>query len=108
MTQETRLYFERSQCKPGEPWVCCPLPANPTTTVTITPEPTTTTMTTTTSEPTTAPETTTKTLSLRIDIPSAPDCGIDSSNKIHGGEETRIDEFPWLVRLVKSLREDRE
>ena len=105
-TPGMRLYFENSQCKPGEPWICCELPAIPTTTTT--PAPTTTLELTTTPETTTITEPTTTTHSLIIDLPSAPDCGIDSGNKLYGGEETRIDEFPWLVRTVKSLREDRE
>ena len=38
-------------------------------------------------------------------LPKAPDCGIESSDKIFGGETTRIDEYPWLVQIQYTKRE---
>lgn len=39
-------------------------------------------------------------------LPKAPDCGIDTfTDKIFGGEETKVDEYTWLVQLQYSKRE---
>lgn len=42
-------------------------------------------------------------------LPKVPDCGIDRfADRIVGGEETKIDEFTWLVQLQYSKREFRD
>lgn len=39
-------------------------------------------------------------------LPKAPACGIDTfGDRIVGGEETKVDEFTWLVQLQYSKRE---
>lgn len=34
-----------------------------------------------------------------LPTPGSGDCGIDTSDKIFGGTETKLDEFPWLALL---------
>lgn len=31
--------------------------------------------------------------------PGEGQCGFDTNNRIHGGEATKIDEYPWLALL---------
>lgn len=38
-------------------------------------------------------------------LPPAGECGIGSSNRIYGGEETDLDEFPWNCLIEYSKRE---
>lgn len=38
-------------------------------------------------------------------LPTAPNCGLDAPDRIFGGENTKIDEFPWLVQLQYMKRE---
>lgn len=77
ITPEIRDFIVRSQCVIGnQPWVCCPqLPP---------------------------PQTSSSSAGK---LPKAPECGIDSPDRIHGGEVTKIDEFPWLVQLLYNKRE---
>lgn len=40
-------------------------------------------------------------LTLREKFPGPPECGIDGgSDRVFGGNTTKIDEFPWLALLV--------
>lgn len=82
---EARTYLQQNICIFNQPWVCCPRSV-PRTTTPITP------------------------LASKRNglLPVAPACGVESTDKIVGGDITRIDEFPWLVQLVTSLRGDRE
>lgn len=84
---QTREFLRRSQCKfeNGQPWVCCPDSVAP-------PPP-----------PSRDPG-----LSVGSGggkLPSAPDCGIQATDRIFGGEPTSIDEFPWLVQIQYNKRE---
>ena len=40
-------------------------------------------------------------------LPRAPVCGPDSQDRIYGGSDTRIDEFPWTV-LVEMMSRDKK
>ena len=66
-------------------------------------EPTTTSAPTTTTAPTTktAPTTTTSQGSI---LPSAPVCGSYFGDRIVGGENTKIDEFPWSALMQYTYR----
>lgn len=88
MPQQVREFVEDSQCKEGEAWVCCELKVILPTTSTV--------------------ATTTKFVPIEFDLPVAPDCGTDSGDRIVGGDVTRIDEFPWIAQLVRTVRMDRK
>lgn len=87
---EVRLFIKNSQCIPNQSWICCARPP-------VIPKATTTRPTTTTPAPI-------------LDLPTAPECGVDTDirRRILNGEVTRIDEYPWLVLLVKVYTDDRE
>lgn len=38
-------------------------------------------------------------------LPEPGVCGIDTSNRIYGGEVTKLDEFPWMALIEYSKRE---
>ena len=38
-------------------------------------------------------------------LPAKGECGIGSSNRIYGGEETELDEFPWNCLIEYAKRE---
>lgn len=42
---------------------------------------------------------------LKEKVPQSPHCGFDSIDRIFGGKETEIDEFPWLVLVEYKKRE---
>jgi Regulatory CLIP domain of proteinases/Trypsin len=71
ISDENRLFLQKSQCgyKDRKPFVCCPI--------------------------VNSLESSTK-LSL---LPMLTKCGTNPSNRIVGGERTKIDEFPWLVQV---------
>lgn len=81
MTPQLRQFLQRSQCVAGQPWVCCPDQAPASATPIRTPSPS------------------------KGKLPRAPDCGIESTDKIYGGENTKIDEYPWLVQIQYTKRE---
>lgn len=74
ITPQIREFLQKSQCIPGQPWICCAPSQH---------------------QSSFAPNET----SSKGKLPRAPDCGFDSPNRIFGGEETKIDEYPWLVQL---------
>lgn len=86
VTPQIREFARKSQCGTlyNQPWVCCALQESNdrTTRSPINVQPT-----------------------AQSSLPKAPNCGIDESDKIFGGEITKIDEFPWLVRLEYTKRE---
>lgn len=85
---EARNFMQRNQCIENEPWICCPRPVPRLTTTAAT-----------------------RTPRIKVSeelLPRSPACGLDTADKIVGGEVTRIDEFPWLVRLITTLRAERE
>ena len=81
---EDRDFLRRSQCDfdytQNQPKVCCP-------TATVT----------------TRPSTPTGSSNL-LPTPGSGKCGVDSQNRIYGGVETSIDEFPWMVLVEYSKR----
>ncbi|CRK86963.1 CLUMA_CG003753, isoform A [Clunio marinus] len=78
---DVRIFLRRSQCKYYfEPWVCCPSVTEQTTAAPVT------------TVRSTVPSTASR-------LPEAPECGVDADNRIYGGEETTIDEYPWLAQL---------
>lgn len=44
-------------------------------------------------------------ISNLLPIPGSNACGIDSSDRIYGGNVTKIDEYPWLALLEYTKRE---
>lgn len=38
-------------------------------------------------------------------LPKAPFCGVDVQDKIFGGTDTKLDEFPWLAQIGYDKRE---
>lgn len=42
---------------------------------------------------------------LRQKLPLPPNCGLDSHDRILGGSQTEVDEFPWLVLVEFKKRE---
>lgn len=83
---QDRLYISLSQCgfRDGKPLVCCKdaPPSIP--------------------PPTQAPPTQPN-LSNNL-LPRPGVCGIDTENRIYGGNRTFIDEYPWMVLLGYSKR----
>lgn len=85
LTTEARTFLRNSQCKiDAQPWVCCPTQTAPQ-----------------------RPRPAGNQPAAPSKLPKAPECGIDSPNRIFGGEDTKIDEFPWLVQLQYSKRKKR-
>lgn len=41
---------------------------------------------------------------LKEKLPQPPNCGQDSQDRIFGGSETKIEEFPWTVLLAYDKR----
>lgn len=41
---------------------------------------------------------------LKAKLPQSPQCGRDVQDRIFGGKETDIDEFPWMVLLEYKKR----
>lgn len=50
----------------------------------------------------TTPPSTSETLSTLLPAPGV--CGLDNTNRIIGGEMTKIDEFPWMALIEYSKR----
>jgi hypothetical protein len=110
---ETKAFLQKSQCGYHDraPYVCCaPEPETTTTSTTVkpshppTPRPTRATEKPT--EPATeVPETITLNpepewlQKLRKMVPQAPHCGIDAKDRIFGGKEAKLNEYPWLALL---------
>lgn len=90
VTSENYVFLRRSQCgySEDEPEVCCPkggtykpFQVNET-------------------EPERYPKIPVGNRFSEMTLPAPPDCGIQSfENRIHGGEVTAIDEFPWMALL---------
>jgi len=80
VTPQIREFARKSQCGTlyNQPWVCCASQQS---------------YDRTTRSPVTVRP------AVQSSLPIAPHCGIDQSDKIYGGEITKIDEYPWLVRL---------
>ena len=85
LTPQVRQFLQKSQCVAGQPWVCCPDQVSASVT------------------PVRAPVRASPTITSKL--PKAPACGIESSDRIYGGETTRIDEYPWLVQIQYTKRE---
>jgi len=83
VTPQIRDFARKSQCGTlyNQPWVCC--------------------ATQQFNERTTRPPIPAWP-TAQSSLPKAPYCGIDESDKIYGGEVTKIDEYPWLARLEYS------
>lgn len=88
ITSEVQQFLRNIQCSSGfdGPWVCCAS--------TQTPNQTT--------RPPAQPLVSSS--QSKGSLPRAPQCGIDAPNRIFGGTETRIDEFPWLVQIQYNKR----
>lgn len=87
ITHEERLFLSRSQCAFNvTPWVCC----GPQKRVVTTP-----------AAVTVNKAGFTEGASL---LPTPGVCGIHTSDRIYGGTETKVDEFPWTVLLEYSKR----
>ncbi|KAJ3647415.1 hypothetical protein Zmor_019294 [Zophobas morio] len=65
------------------PYVCCPIESSAPPTINL-------------PEPTEAPDVAGISTEL---LPDFDTCGIDTQSKIYGGENTELDEFPWLALL---------
>lgn len=97
---QDRLYLSLSQCgfRDGQPLVCCrefaapasqpppPPPQQPPQQVPQQPSPV-------------APVAPGKSL-----LPKPGECGIDAENRIYGGNQTFVDEYPWMALLQYSKR----
>ncbi|KAG5894889.1 hypothetical protein JTB14_030594 [Gonioctena quinquepunctata] len=83
-------YLRRSQCgfEGTLPKVCCPFTSQPVTTSRPT-------IDYTQASPADSPL-----------LPSLDVCGVDAQDRIYGGNETNLQEFPWMV-LVEYERDDR-
>ena len=77
--QEIRAVFENSQCITGKSWLCCPDQRTPRPAKTPPPF-------------------------VKGKLPKSPECGIDLADRIVGGEETRIDEFPWVAQILYNAK----
>lgn len=102
ISPETAKFLRGSQChfKEGVPWVCC----RPSYNIGISETSTSKNIT----EPTVKPESTLEDLiQQKVNkklIFKAPSCGDVSTDKIVGGEETALDEFPWLALVGYNKR----
>lgn len=99
ITAVDRIFLSRSQCgfRDGQPLVCCRELAVAVTSTTPTPE--------ATSSPAIKVETTTKqTIQLESLLPQAGECGLTEDDYIYGGNETLIDEYPWMALLQYAKR----
>jgi secreted trypsin-like serine protease len=78
-----RIFLARSQCgyRSNQPLVCCP-PTEPAV-----------------QRPTARPRPPSVTTQSLLPVPGSGKCGTGYENRIFGGMETEIDEFPWLVLL---------
>uniref|UniRef100_A0A336LMT0 CLIP domain-containing serine protease n=1 Tax=Culicoides sonorensis TaxID=179676 RepID=A0A336LMT0_CULSO len=85
LTIQDRTYLSQSQCgwSGNYPSVCCPdgVPQQP--------------------RPTARPAPVSPTTS-KLPVPGQGQCGLDTSERIYGGEATKIDEYPWLALLQYS------
>lgn len=88
--QRVREFLRQSQCGfvGSEPYVCCPSNAP----------------SQATNPPVRPPPTPAITQGSASKLPKAPDCGVDAGDRIFGGEETKIDEFPWLAQIQYTKR----
>ncbi|CRL07282.1 CLUMA_CG020261, isoform A [Clunio marinus] len=88
-SNQDRLFLSLSQCgyRDGQPLVCC---RNFPESTTLPPPP-----------PPTAP---TQKLSP---LPLPGECGIDAENRIYGGNQTNVDEYPWMALLEYSKPNNR-
>lgn len=86
VSHEERLFLSLSQCglRDGQPLVCCRETASP--------------------PPTAPPVTQPPPASRNPLLPRPPDCGIDLTDRIYGGNITKVDEYPWMVLLQYSKR----
>lgn len=94
---QDRLFLSLSQCgyRDGQPLVCCrentvaPPPPPPS------PQPTQAPVNPNQGQGPPKP-------SL---LPKPGECGVDAANRIYGGNDTNVDEYPWMVLLQYSKRE---
>lgn len=108
-----REFLIRSQCAYLNrlPYVCCAheQESDLTTTTAIalvtTPRVEIVTNIATTSTTEAAPEIPDWLKKLKSFLPAAPECGFDAQDRIFGGKETKIDEFPWTVLLEYTKRQ---
>lgn len=95
ITNETIAYVRNSQCGYENKirWFCCPsvdaTEASNKSTI----------MLLKASLETTAEPTTATTIKQLKGLPKTPSCGLDISDKIFGGKETALNEFPWMVLM---------
>jgi hypothetical protein len=89
ISPETRQYLKRTQCAFANkvPYVCCAESLSITMSTTEAPIK---------KSEGTSPQALKK---LKELLPQPPHCGGDSQDRIFGGSETEINEFPWLVLL---------
>lgn len=95
MSPENRNFLQKSLCSyfDKSAYVCC---ANETSAHTNIEKPT---------EKVTADLAAPKWLEkLRRKFPQPTNCGLDAQNRIFGGRETELNEFPWTVLLVFNKR----
>lgn len=88
---QDRLFLSLSQCgfRDGQPLVCCREAAS------VAPPP----PAVTTQAPVQQTQSPRNTL-----LPRPGECGIDAQDRIYGGNETKIDEYPWMALLQYSKR----
>ncbi|KAH8394506.1 hypothetical protein KR215_001932 [Drosophila sulfurigaster] len=103
LTSNERMFLRDSQCENGfgrQPYVCCTRDKNYASVATTTPTPATTTTTARTviqPSPTSANGDRGKGESL---LPRPPACGPNSFlDRIYNGNDTALDEFPWMALL---------